>query len=107
MESQLERLRRTLMEKAAAQKNLVEVLKDMGISRDNPETIKKLAQEAGISLSEMEDRRKLIEFINQYSRNLSPEVKESIAELYTALAKEMGERLPDDLQDFLAHWKKV
>lgn len=107
METNLQKLREHLLKAAANGKtNLTEILKEIGITPDNPDMLKELVVQAGLNPADLTDKGKIIEFINSMSRNLSPEIKGSIANLYNQLAQEMGGKLPEDLQDFLAQWKK-
>jgi|GEM_PF-5992448 len=107
MEINLQKLREHLLKSAVDGKtNLTEILKEMGITPDNPDMLKELVAQAGLNPADLSDKGKIIEFINSMSQNLSPEIKDSIGSLYTQLAQEMGGKLPEDLQDFLAQWKK-
>ncbi|SMB99784.1 hypothetical protein SAMN00808754_3088 [Thermanaeromonas toyohensis ToBE] len=107
MEGNLERLRERLLEaRAAGKTNLAEVLKEMGISPDNPDILTQLLAQAGLDPAAIGDKGKLIQLITSLSQSLSPGIKENIANLYTHLVQEMGGELPEDLKDFLGEWKE-
>lgn len=107
MGANLEELRQRLLAAGAAGKtNLAEVLQEMGISPDNSAVVQELLAQAGLKPEELGDKEKLAQYIDQMTQSLSPEIKQNIANFYTQLAKDMGGKIPEDLQRFLADWQK-
>ncbi|MGI9952214.1 hypothetical protein V3F56_07615 [Moorellaceae bacterium AZ2] len=103
----LEELRQRLAAAAAEGKtNLAALLREMGISPDNPAAVQQLLMEAGLKPEEMGDKEKLAQFVNQMTQSFTPEMKKNIAAFYHQLAKDMGSEIPEDLQRFLADWQK-
>jgi predicted Zn-dependent peptidase len=82
-------------------------LRSLGISPENPETAKKLLEQAGLTEQELQQKENIISLINQMTASLSPEMRQQMSQIIEQTIKQLdcGE-LPQDLADFLNQWKK-
>lgn len=84
-----------------------EALKSAGISPDNQEAMLETLEQAGISPDQVQDKASIINLIQGLTAGLDDSVKSGLADFIRQAAGEMGAGpLPEDVETFLAQWKK-
>ncbi|NPV29250.1 MAG: hypothetical protein HPY58_06215 [Firmicutes bacterium] len=83
-----------------------EFLRGMGVSPENPEAAKKLLEQAGLGEQEIQEKKNIISLINRMTAGLSGETRRQMSQVVEQTLQQLGcEELPQDLAEFLEHWK--
>ncbi|MGI6284797.1 hypothetical protein MHOCP_20270 [Moorella humiferrea] len=110
MSADLDALRQRVVEAVTSGKSLGQVFKEIGITPDNPAVVQEIMAQAGIDPAAMfpDGQVDMPSFVNNMTKDLSPEMKKQLAQLIEGMAGEInnGQPLPPDIQEFLKSWQK-
>jgi hypothetical protein len=106
MDNKFEELKKEIQGSMKTPGDLGDVFLKFGITPENPETLKQVIKDAGISDEEL-NPEKAAEMVKNITKNLPPEMKKYMAGMIESISDAVSTvPIPEDVQKLMESWKQ-